>query len=83
MPSSRADTASQELRPLWHGRNRIGPLGEESPERRMVPTQLLSGRVAVGADSLAQTSDLGDQGVARETNEVLVHANLQSNVLSA
>jgi hypothetical protein len=49
----------------------------------MMPTQLVPVGVAVRANAPAQTSDLGDERVAREFSEILVHTTSESAVLSA
>src|SRR5688572_10547266 len=55
-----ADAAAHELRPLGDDRRRVGALGEERPELRVVPAELVAGAVAVRADAMAETLRLRD-----------------------
>ena len=67
------EASAQELRPVRDSGNRIGLFGQQAPQRRMVPAQLLSGAVAVLADSGAQPLDLCDERVSIEGCEIFVH----------
>ena len=53
-----AHAASQELWPRWHRRLWISGLGEQAPQLRMVPTQLVASAVAVLADPVPEANDL-------------------------
>src|SRR6185436_7903572 len=66
--------APQELRPSGDPGQRVGLLGQEAPERRVMPAELLAGAVAVRPDALTQPPRLGDQLLARHGFEILVHA---------
>lgn len=56
-----------KLGPRRHNGNGIGLLRKEPPERRVMPTQLVPGAIAMNADRIAQLSDLLDQIVARHS----------------
>ena len=62
--------ALQECGPGGDVRDRIGPFGEEAPQRGMVPAEVLAGAVAMLADALAEPAHFGDELVAREVVEV-------------
>jgi hypothetical protein len=68
-----ANAASEELRPIGHRRQRVLPLGEESPEAGMMPAELLTGAVAVLANASAKLAHLLDQLFAGEIGQVVVH----------
>src|SRR5678815_664778 len=53
-----ADAASEELRPFRHGGKGIRALGEQPPELRVVPAELVAGGVAVLPDAGPQALHL-------------------------
>jgi hypothetical protein len=65
-------TASQELRPCRHGQIRIDLLWKKFPELGMVPTQLMSGTVAMPANPGAQFLHFGGHLVPRKLFKVFV-----------
>jgi hypothetical protein len=54
------DAAAEEFGPWWYGDVGVGRFGEEFPELRVVPAEVVGGAVAVGADGGAEASDLGE-----------------------
>ena len=71
-----ANAAAQKLRPLGHHRQRIGSLGQERPELRMMPAQLMRRAVAMRANAFAQALDFSDQGAAVQRLEVVVRGQV-------
>src|SRR5688500_7295494 len=69
-----ADAAAQELRPLRYHREGVGLLGQQPPQRRLVPAELVQVAVAMSSDAPPQRFDLLDQLIARHPVEVLVHS---------
>src|SRR5262245_37380569 len=69
-----ADAAGQELRPRRDLRLWIGLLGQEPPQGRMMPAQVLARAVAVRANALAQPACFLDELLARHRLQVVVHA---------
>jgi hypothetical protein len=67
-----ADTASQELRPLWDGGHGVGGLGQETPELGVVPAEVVSGAVAMLPNAVPQALLLPDEILMREGIEVSV-----------
>src|SRR5215213_8861595 len=75
------DTTLQELRPLRYHGNRVRLLRQESPERRMMPAELLPRTVPMLPDSLPQLLDFVEELLPRHPFEILVHrASPCSNV---
>ena len=56
-----AQTAAKELGPFRDDRLRVGSLGEKTPQRRVVPAELVPRAVPVLADSGAQTPRFRDE----------------------
>src|SRR5262249_33924638 len=71
-----AHAAADELRPGRDGGHRVRLLGEEAPERGVVPAERVPRAVAVGADAPAELLDLGDELVAGHVVEVGVHGSI-------
>jgi hypothetical protein len=67
------DAPPHELGPLGNHRERVLPLRKQSPERGVMPAELMMAAVAMRADALPQPSDFGDQLVARHPLQVFVH----------
>jgi len=67
------DAASEELGPFGHHGDRIRLLGQQAPERRLVPTQLVSAAVPMPADALPQGPDFLDELLACHPAKVFVH----------
>jgi hypothetical protein len=68
-------TATQELRPrrdCWQG---ILVVRQQTPERWMMPAELMTSAIAVTANTLAQLSYFSDQLVARHAVYVLVQGS--------
>src|SRR5687767_7568666 len=61
-----------ELRPVRHRRNGVGLLRQESPERRMMPAELVPRAVAMPPDAGPQLPDFDDELVAGHRGEVFV-----------
>src|SRR5262249_38070223 len=68
-----ADAAAEELRPPGNDRKRVGPLGQKSPELRVMPAERVRARVPVCTDAGAQPLHLREQLFAGHRLEVLVH----------
>src|SRR5262245_10854970 len=68
-----ADAAGEELGPFRNLGNRIGLLREKSPQRRMVPAQVMTGAVPMGSNAVAQLAHLVDQLIARHAQKIVVH----------
>ena len=68
-----ANAAPHEGRPLRHHGLRIRLFRQQPPERGMVPTQFVTGRVAMSPNALPQSFDLGDEVLAGELIEVFIH----------
>jgi hypothetical protein len=66
------ETALHEHRPLGHVRLRIGGVGEEPPELRMMPAEIVAGAVPVPPDALSQTQDLLDEFLPGELLELII-----------
>jgi hypothetical protein len=72
------EAAAQELRPVGNLGQGIGSLGEQSPQRGVMPTEFLTRTVAMGADARSQSLDLADERLTVEAVQVFVHlATLQ------
>jgi hypothetical protein len=67
------NTASKEMRPIRHFRDRVGLLRQEPPERRMMPAQLVLGAVAMLADTFPQPLNFSNELLARHLFEVCIH----------
>jgi hypothetical protein len=65
--------AFQKLRPVRHDRQGVRLLWQQSPERRMMPTQLMPCAVPMSADAVPESLHLGDQLFARHAIDVVVH----------
>lgn len=74
-----AEAAAQEFWPRRHRRLGIGFFGKQSPERGMVPAQLVTRTIAVLTDACAESLDLSDQVIARETLEIFIHGTLSTS----
>jgi hypothetical protein len=68
-----AEAAAQKGRPLGHGGGGGGLLGEQGPKGGLVPAEVLTRAVAVGADGLAQTGDFRDELFAGHGGQVSIH----------
>jgi len=68
-----SNTASQELGPVRHDRQRVRPLGQKRPKRRVVPTEVVTRAVTVLPDAGAQPGHLGQELLATQVLEVIVH----------
>jgi hypothetical protein len=68
-----ANTPSHELRPRWNGDAKRHRLGQQSPQARMVPAELMTAGIPMLADACPETPDFCEQLLARERFEVLVH----------
>src|SRR5262249_27926576 len=68
------EAAAQKLRPGGNRDRRIDPLGQETPELRMMPAQIVPARVAMLANALSQAPDLRDQFLAVHALEVVVES---------
>jgi hypothetical protein len=67
--------ASNELRPLRHYGNGIGLFRKESPERRMVPAELMPGAVTMLTDTPSQHPHLINELLTRHPFEVFIHTS--------
>src|SRR4030095_8728969 len=67
------EATPEELRPLRNRGKRIGALGQQPPQLRMVPAQLVAGGVPVLPDACTQALHLGNELLAGHRLEVLVH----------
>ena len=65
--------AAQELGPRRHGDLRIDAFRQQAPQLRMVPAEIVARTVAMLADALAQALHLGDQRLAAQPLQILVH----------
>jgi hypothetical protein len=76
------NTTSEELRPIRHFGNRVGPLRQEPPERRVMPTKLVLGTIAMLADAVPQLLNFLDKLLARHLFEIIVHISQIINLKS-
>src|SRR5262245_25778293 len=67
------DAPAQKLRPLGYAGKRIAFSGQQSPQFRMMPTELVPGTVAVFANSGAQPLHLGNQLFSIQVVEIFIH----------
>jgi hypothetical protein len=67
-----ADAAAHELRPVRNLRLRIGAFGQQAPQLRVMPAQLVAAVVTMLADAGAQPLHLGDERVAIEPIEIII-----------
>ena len=67
------DATSHELWPVGYHRLVLDVLGEQRPQVRMMPAQLMARAVAVCSDSRAQLLHLGDEVRARHVLEIVIH----------
>ena len=72
------DTAAQKLRPVRNGEGFRDRLWQQVPKLRMMPAQIVTAAVAVGANSRAQPDHLGDQSslvrLGRSSSIVTINA---------
>jgi hypothetical protein len=68
-----ANTPSHELRPRWHGDAGWHRLGQQSPQARLVPAELMTAGIPMLANACPETPDFCEQLLARERFEILVH----------
>ena len=68
-----ADAASQELWPVRHRWLRIRRLGQESPQFRVVPAEIVARTVAVLSNARTQALHFGDQLPVGERFEIFIH----------
>src|ERR1700722_304007 len=59
------DTAAQELRPCRNSHRGSHPFGKQLPQCRLVPAQIMAGRVSVFSNRPAKPLDLDDQLITR------------------
>src|SRR5688500_5458204 len=71
--------AAKELRPRGHRGLWVRALGQETPERRVVPAECLARAVAMSADACSQPPDLGDDLLAGHCLEVIVQESSGSD----
>jgi hypothetical protein len=67
------DTAAQKLRPVRNGEIFRNRLWQKVPKLWMMPTQIVTAAVAVGANSRAQPDHLGDQFLPCQVGKIIVH----------
>jgi hypothetical protein len=67
-----SQTAAQELRPRGDRWQRILVVRQQTPQRWMMPAELMASAIAVTANTLAQLSYLREQLVARHAVDVFV-----------
>src|SRR6266850_3376028 len=67
------DAPPEELWPRGDTWSRVASFRQQSPQCWMMPTQLVSGAIAVLTDSSAQPLDLRDERLAIESCKVFVH----------
>ena len=65
--------AAHEIGPVGDRGDRVGLVGQQAPERRMVPAEVLTRAVAVAPDPVAEFPDLGGQLVPGHRIEVVIH----------
>ena len=65
--------ALEKLRPLRDDRNWIGLFRQESPERGVMPTELMSRTVSMPTDPTPKFFDLVDELLTRHGVKILVH----------
>ena len=71
------DTAAQKLRPVRNGEVFRNRLWQKVPKLWMMPTQIVTAAVAVGANSRAQPDHLGDQFLPCQVGKIVVHRHHQ------
>jgi hypothetical protein len=69
-----SQAAAEELRPRRNCRHRVCPIGQEPPERRLMPAEIMARAVAVVPNAGAKLLRLSDQLLARHSFEIFVHA---------
>jgi hypothetical protein len=74
------DAASEELWPFGDNRDGVGRLRQESPELGMVPAEVVSGTVAMFADTSSQAEHLLYELVTRESIEFCVWSRHPTSV---
>lgn len=67
------NTALHELRPLGYDRYRIGFLGQQSPEIRVMPTKFLEAAIAMLPHTLSKLPDLFDELLSGHALKILIH----------
>lgn len=67
-----SQTGLDELRPRGDCWQRILVVRQQTPERWMMPAEIMASAITVTANTLAQLSHLGEQLVARHTVDVFV-----------
>lgn len=70
-----SQTAAQELRPRGDRWQRILVVRQQTPERWMVPAELMASAIAVTANTLPQLAHLSDKLFARHTVDVFVQCS--------
>lgn len=68
-----ANTTAQKLRPVRNNRDWIVLLGQQTPERRVMPAQLVTRAVAMFPNALPQLLRFGNEFFARHALEVFIH----------
>src|SRR5216683_2090491 len=71
------DTAAQKLRPVRNGEVFRNRLWQKVPKLWMMPTQIVTAAVAMGANSRAQPDHLGDQFLPCQVGKIIVHRHHQ------
>jgi len=74
LPVTQAST--DELRPWRNDDLRGELLREETPQLRVMPTQLVAGAVTMSAYSHSQPLHFGDELLAAEPLQIVIHGNL-------
>lgn len=69
------DTAPQELRPGRDGDILRNWFRKQTPELRMVPTQIVAAAVAMGSNAVPQPHHFGNQFLSTPAQNVRVHSN--------
>jgi hypothetical protein len=67
------DAPAHELGPVGHGRKGVLPLGQQSPQRGVMPAELVLAAVPMRADALSQLPGFGDELLAGQPFQVFVH----------
>lgn len=68
-----SNTAAHELRPRRNCDRRNHPFGKQLPQGRVVPAQIMAGRVSVFSNRPAKPLDLDDQLITRQCIQIGVH----------
>lgn len=66
------DAPPEKFRPGRHGNLRLDPLGQQAPELRMMPTQVMAATIPVLPDSSPEALHLGDQFVPALLQKIVV-----------